>query len=87
MTAKKILGIILAVLFGGIFAIGLFTLVFYVLTSRGYAIWFSALIGFAPFVGVALIVGMLALIFYLLEDSDQKSSKGNGSRNNRNSKR
>lgn len=87
MTAKKILGIILAVLFGGIFVIGLFTLVFYVLTSRGYAIWFSALIGVAPFVGVALIVGMLALIFYLLEDSNNKSSKSNNGRKNRNTKR
>lgn len=87
MTAKKILGTILAVLFVGTFVIGLFALVFYVLTSRGYAIWFSVLIGFALFVGTALIVGLLALIFYLLEDSDNKSSKSNNGRKNRNAKR
>ena len=74
MTTKKILGIVLAVLFGGTFVIGLFMLVFYACTSQGYSIWFSALIGASPFIA-AVGLGIIALISYLLEDSDNKHSK------------
>lgn len=87
MTAKKILGIVLAVLFFGGFVISEFTLLFGVMQSRGYAIWISILIGISPFAIVAVIVGMIALILYLLEDSNEKSGKRNGSGNNSNGKR
>ena len=86
MTAKKILGLVLAVLFGGGLVIGGFTLVFLLTLKVGLPIWAAILLGIAPFVITCLMVGIIALILYLLEDGDEKSSKSNQSGKNRNAK-
>lgn len=76
MTTKKILGIVLAVLFGGAFVIGVFTFIYYMVMMAGCAVWEAILLGLTPFIGAALVIGVIALILYLLlEDSNNKHSK------------
>lgn len=68
MKPKKILGIILAVLLGTLFAGGIFMLIFVVLQNRGYALWFSVLMGIIPFIVTAILLGVSWLIVFLLQD-------------------
>lgn len=68
MKIKKVIGIILAVLFGGLFCGGIFALIFFMSQSRGYSLDISILLGFCPFIGTVIIVGIILFILHLLED-------------------
>lgn len=65
---KKVLGIVLAVVFSLLLFCGVFAIVFWAAYTRTHSIWFSFLLGFVPFAGTAIIVSVLLLIVHLLDD-------------------
>lgn len=68
MQPKKILGIILAVIFGILLCGGLFAVVLIAMLSKGYEVWLSVLVAFTPFIGTAIIMGAVWLILHLILD-------------------
>ena len=68
MTAKKIIGIILATIFGLAIFLSLFISLFVAFFKSGHSIGVCVTVALSPFVGTAIICGLTILIVNLLMD-------------------